>query len=58
MDFMMVCASHSPLLDFPAKQSRSVHNVLEALEAQRARIASFAPDLVILFGVDHYGGSK
>ncbi|MBB5411353.1 MULTISPECIES: hypothetical protein [unclassified Paraburkholderia] len=58
MDFMMVCASHSPILDFPAKQSRSVRNVLEALEGQRARIASFAPDLVILFGVDHYGGQQ
>jgi 2,3-dihydroxyphenylpropionate 1,2-dioxygenase len=56
MDFMMVSASHSPLLDFPAKETQAVRNILEALEQTRARIADFGPELVVLFGVDHYGG--
>ena len=58
MDFMMVCTSHSPLLDNPARTSPSVQNVLAALDEERARVAGFAPDLVILFGVDHYGGQQ
>ncbi len=56
MSFFMVAASHSPLLDFPARQSSSVENILGALEHVRKRIEAFDPDLVILFGVDHYGG--
>src|SRR3546814_1451086 len=52
----MVAASHSPLLDFPARESSSVLNILAALEQARARIRAFDPELVILFGVDHYGG--
>ena len=58
MEFMMVCASHSPILDFPARESASVRNVLATLKLQRERIAAFAPELVILFGVDHYGGHQ
>src|SRR3546814_13116643 len=56
MPFFMVAASHSPLLDFPARESSSVLNILAALEQARARIRAFDPELVILFGVDHYGG--
>ncbi|RAK62464.1 3-carboxyethylcatechol 2,3-dioxygenase [Phenylobacterium kunshanense] len=56
MPYLMVAASHSPLLDFPARESPSVVNIRAALDATRARIEAFDPDLVILFGVDHYGG--
>lgn len=56
MSFFMVAASHSPLLDFPARRSSSVVNILAALDEARSRIEAFNPDLVILFGVDHYGG--
>ncbi|HPA37976.1 MAG TPA: hypothetical protein PLV04_04480 [Phenylobacterium sp.] len=56
MQLFMVSASHSPLLDFPAKESPAVLNVRAALAATRARIEAFDPDLVVLFGVDHYGG--
>lgn len=58
MQFMMVNASHSPILDFPARKSVAVDNVLSALETTRASIAEFDPELVILFGVDHYGGQQ
>ena len=56
MSFFMVAASHSPLLDFPARESEAVVAVRAALEASRVRIAAFDPELVVLFGVDHYGG--
>ncbi len=56
MAFFMVAASHSPLLDFPARESSSVRNILAALDASRSRIEAFNPDLAIVFGVDHYGG--
>mgnify|MGYP003576676969 CR=1 FL=1 len=56
MAFFMVAASHSPLLDFPARESSSVRNILAALDSSRARIEAFNPDLAIVFGVDHYGG--
>src|SRR3546814_14950530 len=52
MPFFMVAASHSPLLDFPARESSSVLNILAALEQARARIRAFDPELVILFGVE------
>ncbi|MBV1887547.1 MAG: hypothetical protein KUG61_10730 [Parvibaculaceae bacterium] len=58
MQFMMVNASHSPILDFPARESTAVNDVLAALADTRARIAEFDPELVILFGVDHYGGQQ
>lgn len=58
MDVMMVSASHSPLLDFPARETDSVRAILAALEDTRGRIAAFDPDLVVLFGVDHYGGQQ
>lgn len=56
MEFFMVSASHTPLLDFPAKESPSVVDIRAALAATRARVAAFQPDLVVLFGGDHYGG--
>lgn len=58
MEFMMVNASHSPILDFPARESEAVNNVLNALALARARIKQFDPELIILFGVDHYGGHQ
>ena len=37
MSFFMVAASHSPLLDFPARESEAVVAVRAALEAAGAR---------------------
>lgn len=58
MQFMMACASHSPLYYFPAKISDSYAAARHALGAQRHSIEQFDPELVILFGVDHYGGHQ
>lgn len=56
MQFMLASVSHSPILDFPARRSDSVIAVEKALEDVRRAILDFDPELVILFGVDHYGG--
>lgn len=58
MEFFMVTASHTPLLDFPAKESPSVINIRAALDDTRVRVEAFKPDLVVLFGGDHYGGQR
>ena len=53
---MLVTASHSPIIEFPAADSESLQQVHAGLAAAQADIAAFDPDLVVVFGVDHYGG--
>ncbi len=54
--FALVCTSHSPLMAYvhPAPETRE--RVDTALAEAREFIAAFAPDLVVLFGPDHYNG--
>ncbi|MBK9605181.1 MAG: 3-carboxyethylcatechol 2,3-dioxygenase [Betaproteobacteria bacterium] len=54
---MLVCASHSPLMlvDMPRSAPDSQDFVARAEEV-RARVARFAPDLVVVFGPDHFNG--
>ena len=58
MKLMMACASHSPLLLFPAHETEVVKAIWASLHAERRRIEEFNPDLVIIFGADHYGGHQ
>jgi 2,3-dihydroxyphenylpropionate 1,2-dioxygenase len=58
MQFMMVCASHSPLYYAPGRVSANVSAVREAVAAERKRVEDFNPTLIILFGGDHYGGHQ
>ena len=53
---MLVTASHSPIIDFPAADSEALQRVHAGLTEMRGEIEAFDPDLVVLFGVDHYGG--
>ncbi|MEZ5223717.1 MAG: hypothetical protein R2743_19670 [Ilumatobacteraceae bacterium] len=53
---MLVTASHSPLIEFPADRSDSYVEIVTMLDRVRQEVEVFDPDLVILFGVDHYGG--
>ena len=55
-EVMLVAASHSPLIEFPQVETHEFHRVVEGLDAARAEVAAFDPELVVLFGVDHYGG--
>lgn len=53
---MLVAASHSPIIEFPAADSDALQRVHAGLAEARAEINAFDPDLVVVFGVDHYGG--
>jgi 2,3-dihydroxyphenylpropionate 1,2-dioxygenase len=55
---MMVCASHSPLYDSPARISENVSAIRDAIATERKRVEAFDPTLIILFGSDHYGGHQ
>jgi 2,3-dihydroxyphenylpropionate 1,2-dioxygenase len=56
MPSALVTMSHSPLMAFtdPAPQTR--HRVDAAFDGARAFISKFSPELVVLFGPDHYNG--
>jgi 2,3-dihydroxyphenylpropionate 1,2-dioxygenase len=49
---MAICASHSPLID-TVDGGDGGRLFLDAIDDVRARIAEFAPDLVVFFGPDH-----
>lgn len=54
---MLVCASHSPLMlvDMPRSAPDS-QEFLARTEVVRARVEHFAPDLIVVFGPDHFNG--
>jgi len=53
---MLLCSSHSPLL-YCAAREPECHEASERLTAERAAdIAAAQPELVIVFGPDHYNG--
>lgn len=53
---MLATSSHSPLIEFPGKETDSYHRVVSALAGIQDEVCAFNPDLVVVFGVDHYGG--
>jgi 2,3-dihydroxyphenylpropionate 1,2-dioxygenase len=53
---MLVTASHSPIIEFPEVETDAYHRVVAALDDVRAEVTAFDPELVVIFGVDHYGG--
>jgi 2,3-dihydroxyphenylpropionate 1,2-dioxygenase len=53
---MLATSSHSPIIEFPAKTTDSYHAIVNELNAVRAEVNAYNPDLVVIFGVDHYGG--
>jgi 2,3-dihydroxyphenylpropionate 1,2-dioxygenase len=53
---MLVTASHSPIIEFPAVETDSLRRVHAGLDEVRGEVEAFDPDLVVVFGVDHYGG--
>jgi len=56
MTIGLVCASHSPIMMICAKPPKSEPEILAAYEARKAAIEAFDPELVIVFGTDHYFG--
>ncbi len=58
MDMKIVCASHSPLIYFPARETDNVAAMRTAMAETRARVRAFDPQLIVMFGADHYGGHQ
>jgi 2,3-dihydroxyphenylpropionate 1,2-dioxygenase len=58
MELKMVCASHSPLIYFPGRETPDIDAMRVAIEDTRARVAAFDPQLIVMFGCDHYGGHQ
>ncbi len=53
---MLATASHSPIIEFPAIETDALRAVHASLDQVRGEVAAFDPQLVVVFGVDHYGG--
>lgn len=53
---MLATSSHSPIIEFPAVKTDSYNSIIEELQRVQKEVQDFNPDLVVIFGVDHYGG--
>ncbi len=58
MQLKMICVSHSPLIYFPGRHNPDIDAMRSAMNATKARVAAFDPQLVVMFGCDHYGGHQ
>jgi len=56
MPIAMCATSHSPLIGLHDPEPQVRAEVDEALSRARAFVQEFAPDLVVVFGPDHYNG--
>jgi len=55
---LAVCASHSPLMlvGMPDTRPGTQERFFAAIEARAAQIAAYDPELVVVFGPDHFNG--
>lgn len=57
MAVKLICASHSPLMEFASPQdSAQEQEVREAFKKLSAEVKAFDPTLIITFGPDHFNG--
>ena len=57
MPVKLICASHSPLMEFASPQRAEQEiNVRAAFEKMAAEVKAFDPTLIITFGPDHFNG--
>lgn len=53
---MLATSSHSPIIEFPAVKTEAYRRVIEGQATVKEEVHAFDPELVVIFGVDHYGG--
>lgn len=53
---MLACASHSPLMNYLEPAPAVAAPVHATLQDLKRRVAGFDPELVVIFGPDHYAG--
>ena len=57
MAVKLICASHSPLMEFASPQrAEQETNVRAAFDKMAAEVKAFDPTLIITFGPDHFSG--
>lgn len=56
MSAYLHCMSHTPLVGFVDPEPHVLAEIDGMTAAARERIARFAPELIVLFGPDHYNG--
>ncbi|MGD9604137.1 MAG: 3-carboxyethylcatechol 2,3-dioxygenase [Gammaproteobacteria bacterium] len=56
MAIRALCASHTPLKDFHDPGAEAYAEVSRCFEDVRAWVHDFAPELVVVFGPDHFNG--
>ena len=57
MAVKLICASHSPLMEFASPQEKCKEQaVREAFEKLSAEVKAYDPTLIITFGPDHFNG--
>ncbi|MEQ8698296.1 MAG: hypothetical protein RLT05_17295, partial [Bauldia litoralis] len=56
MTVELVCTAHSPIMACYAKAPDAFDEIEAAFASRAARIAAFDPELVVVFGTDHFNG--
>lgn len=57
MPVKLICASHSPLMEFASPQDRTKeHTVRQAFAKLAEQVKAYEPTLIISFGPDHFNG--
>jgi 2,3-dihydroxyphenylpropionate 1,2-dioxygenase len=56
MAIQVVCASHSPLIAHTQPAPAVAPEVSAALDALGREVSAFDPELIVVFGPDHFGG--
>lgn len=56
MSAMLVCAAHSPLMNYLAPDAAVSQPIMDALHEVAQRVKAFDPELVVVFGPDHFAG--
>lgn len=56
MAVIALCASHTPLKDFHDPGAEAAAEVARCFAEAKAWIHEFAPELVVMFGPDHFNG--
>ena len=56
MGIMLVCTSHAPLALFRERAPEGEDDLIQHRETMVSEIERFEPELVVVFGVDHFAG--
>jgi 2,3-dihydroxyphenylpropionate 1,2-dioxygenase len=56
MTAMLVCAAHSPLINYLTPDASVSKPILDALHDVAPQVKAFDPELVVAFGPDHFAG--